>query len=119
MNRKALKRERTMPHLQRIAICVCVAVVAGCAPLIQTSSVPRFSEGGPDAEDYSASKSYPIGDRSTWHRTPFLVGSHSHFDQLFEGRTVRPAKTPSPLRRAAAEPLLRYEYQGQSRTLDD
>ena len=117
-------------------MCVLVAVVAGCAPLVQTSlcdasasgassversacSVPRFSEGGPDAEDYSASKGYPMGDRSTFDRTPFLVGSYSHFDQIFEGRTVRPAKRPSPLKRAAAEPVLRYEYQGQSRTLDD
>ena len=117
-------------------MCVLVAVVAGCAPLVQISlcgatasgaspaersacSAPRFSEGGPDAEDYSASKGYPIGDRSTYDQTPFLVGSYSHFEKIFEGRTVRPAKMPSPLKRAAAEPVLRYEYQGQSRTLDD
>ena len=29
------------------------------------AQAPRFSEGGPDAEDYGASKGYPIGDRST------------------------------------------------------
>jgi CubicO group peptidase (beta-lactamase class C family) len=118
------------------AVCVLVAVVAGCAPLVQTGlcdavasgassvertacAVPRFSEGGPDAEAYSASKGYPVGDRSNWHLPPFLVGSHSHFDQIFEGRTVRPARIPSPLKRAAAEPVLRYQYQGQSHTLDD
>jgi CubicO group peptidase (beta-lactamase class C family) len=118
------------------AMCALATVVAGCTPLVQTSlcdaiasgaslagrsacAEPRFAEGGPDAENYGASEGYPIGDRSNWHRTPFVVGSHSHFDQVFEGRTVRPARMPSPLRRAAAEPVLRYEYQGQSRTLDD
>ena len=80
---------------------------------------PRFAESGPDAENYGASNGYPIGDRSTWSRPPYLVGSHSHFDQIFEGRTVRQAKTPSPLKRAATEPALRYEFQGESRTLDD
>jgi CubicO group peptidase (beta-lactamase class C family) len=122
--------------IERLLTCMLVALVAGCAPLVQTSrcdaiasgassaersacSVPRFSEGGPNAEDYSASKGYPIGDRSTWHRTPFLVGSHSHLDQIFEGRTVPAGSVPSSLKRAAAEPVLRYEYEGQSRTLDD
>jgi CubicO group peptidase (beta-lactamase class C family) len=89
-------------------------VLAGCA-----WSAPRFSDAGPRAEDYSASKGYPIGDRSTWHRTPFLVGSYSHLDQIFEGRMMRAARISSALKRAAAEPVLRYEYQGQSRTLDD
>ena len=116
------------------ALCVLVAVVTGCAPL-QTSlcdaiapgeysersacAVPRFSEGGPNAEEYGAGKGYPIGDRANWSQTPFLVGSHSHFDQVFEGRIVRPARKPSSLKRTAAEPVLRYEYQGQPRTLDD
>ena len=115
---------------------VLAAAVAGCAPLVPTGlcdalalgatsaersacSAPRFAEGGPDAEEYGASKGYPIGDRSNWFRTPLLVGSHSHFDQVFEGRTVPQARTPSELKRAAPEPVLRYEYQGETRTLDD
>src|SRR4030095_9276712 len=80
---------------------------------------PRFAEGGPDAEDYGASNGYPIGDRSTFFRIPFLVGSQSHFDQIFEGRLIRRATTPSSLARAASEPAVRYEYQGQTFTLDD
>ena len=50
---------------------------------------------------------------------PFRIGCYSHFDQVYEGRLVRRAQTPSPLARAAAEPAVRYEYQGQTFTLDD
>ena len=49
----------------------------------------------------------------------FLVGSYSHLDQVFEGRLVRRATTPSPLARVASEPAVRYEYQGHTFTLDD
>jgi CubicO group peptidase (beta-lactamase class C family) len=80
---------------------------------------PRFAPGGPDAEAYGASDGYPIGDRSTYFRTPFLVGSYSHLDQVFEGRLVRRATTPSPLARTASELTVRYAYRGQTFTLDD
>jgi CubicO group peptidase (beta-lactamase class C family) len=114
------------------AACVFAFVLASCAspaargpqdaiapakPL--QAAKPRFAEGGPDAEDYGASNGYPIGDRSTFFRIPFLVGSQSHFDQIFEGRLIRRSTTPSSLARAASEPAVRYEYQGQSFTLDD
>jgi len=109
------------------AACVFAFVLASCAspaargpqdaiapakPL--QAAKPRFAEGGPDAEDYGASNGYPIGDRSTFFRIPFLVGSQSHFDQIFEGRLIRRSTTPSSLARAASEPAVRYEYQGRS-----
>jgi CubicO group peptidase (beta-lactamase class C family) len=80
---------------------------------------PRSAAGGPDAQEYGASDGYPVGDRSTYFRVPFLVGSHSHLDQVFEGRLVRRAPTPSPLARAAGEPPISYEYLGQTLTIDD
>ena len=114
------------------AACVFAFVLTGCASPAARSpqdaiapakpsqaAKPRFAEGGPDAEDYGASHGYPIGDRATFNRIPFLVGSHSHLDQIFEGRLVRRSTTPSPLARAASEPAVRYEYQGQTFTLDD
>jgi CubicO group peptidase (beta-lactamase class C family) len=118
------------------AVCVLAAVFAGCAqpaatdrhdaivagtPATEPSAAagPRFAQGGPDAEDYGARKGYPVGDRATFNRIPFLIGSHSHFDQIFEGRLVRRATTPSPLARGASEPAIRYEFQGQTLTLDD
>jgi CubicO group peptidase (beta-lactamase class C family) len=117
------------------AACALAAVFAGCAspaatgsrdatasvssPAEQSAAGPRFAQGGPDAEDYGASQGYAIGDRATFNRIPFLVGSHSQLDQIFEGRLIRRATTPSPLARAASEPAVRYEYQGHTFTLDD
>jgi CubicO group peptidase (beta-lactamase class C family) len=89
------------------------------APGPSAASGPRFAASGPDAEEYGAHDGYPIGDRSTFFVIPFLVGAHSHLDEVFEGRRVRGAATPSRLGRAAAEPLLRYEYQGETFTVDD
>lgn len=119
-----------------VAPCVLAAVLAGYAPLAPTGlcdastsgasltelsspSAPRFSQDGPNAEDYGASDGYPVGDRSTFLSTPFLVGSSSHLDQVFEGRLVRRATTPAPLARVASEPVVRYEYRGQTFTLED
>jgi CubicO group peptidase (beta-lactamase class C family) len=140
---RATVREATMllgrlPHLYffRLLASCAVAVVAGCASPMATdprdaiaagssptepslAAKPRFAQGGPDAGDYGASSGYPIGDRATCSRPAFLVGCHSHFDQVYEGRLVRRASTSSPLARAPSEPAVRYEYQGQTFTLDD
>ena len=94
-----------------VAVCA-AAILAGCASPAATGSrdtiaaqsspaepiaaaKPRFAQGGPDAEDYGASDGYPIGDRETCSRPVFLVGCYSHFDQVYEGRLVRRATTPS------------------------
>jgi CubicO group peptidase (beta-lactamase class C family) len=116
-------------------ICLLAVLIAGCVspaakdPRVaapgssaaepSTAAEPRFAQGGPDAEDYGASDGYPIGARGACQRLAFLVGCHSHFDQVYEGRLVRRATAPSPLARAASEPTARYEYQGQTFTLDD
>ena len=125
------------PALRGIAVglaaaCVFAFVLTGCASPAARSpqdaiapakplqaAKPRFAEGGPDAKDYGASQGYPIGDRATFNRIPFLVGCHSHLDQIFEARLVRRSTTPSPLARAASVPAVRYEYQGETFTLDD
>jgi len=114
---------------------VLAAFLAGCTSPAPTSSRETiaaggeppalgagFAQGGPDAEDYGASKHYPIGDRETCRGSAnlaFFVGCYSHFDQVYEGRVVRRATTPSPLARAASEPPIRYEYQGQTFGVDD
>ena len=116
-------------------MCVLAAVVAGCASPAgtgvrdaasgshaagsSTAAKPQFAQGGPDAEDYGASQDYPIGDRETCSRLTSFVGCQSHFDQIYEGRLVRRATRQSALARAASEPAVRYEYQGQTFTLDD
>jgi CubicO group peptidase (beta-lactamase class C family) len=117
------------------AAYVLAAVLAGCASPATTdprasgsgtsaaepsaAAGPRFAQGGPDAEEYGANAGYPVGDRTTCPRPAFRVGCHSHFDQVYEGRLVRRAARPSPLERAPSEPEVRYEYEGQTSTLDD
>src|SRR5262245_8561395 len=81
-------------------------------------AAPRFASGGPDADRYSAAKGYPIGDRVTFYTIPMLVGSHSHLDEIFEGRVVHRAPTPSRLVRVA-EPPIAWTYGGKDLTLDD
>jgi CubicO group peptidase (beta-lactamase class C family) len=117
-------------------VCVLAAMLVGCASPTaigardtigprsssaepSAASGPRFAQGGPDAEEYGANAGYPVGDRTTCPQPAFRVGCHSHFDQVYEGRLVRRATTPSPLARTASEPPIRYEYEGQTFTLND
>src|SRR6266446_7578727 len=114
------------------AACTLVSLLAGCAAPgapgardgiasgspAASAPAPRFAPSGPDAEDYGASDGHPTGDRTTFFRIPFLVGSHSHLDQVFEGRLVRRADRASRLGRAASEPVLQYYYQGAAADLD-
>ena len=113
------------------AMCVCAFLTTSCtypsvldrgdksAAVEHSAASPRFSQGGPDAEEYGASQGYPVGDRGTCSRPVFLVGCHSHLDQVYEARLVRRATMASPLARAAVEPTIRYDYQGQTFTFDD
>lgn len=105
------------------AACLVAAAFMACASPSPSGSRdgsgPRLTTGGPDAEEYGASYGYPIGDRSTYFQLPFLVGSHSHLDRIFEGRVIRRAPAPSALARAAAEPAIHLTVQGQTLTLDD
>jgi CubicO group peptidase (beta-lactamase class C family) len=113
---------------RRIVLALLGALLAACAspppaptapPGGGVAGAPRFAASGPSAEEYGANQGYPKGDRTTFFRTPFLVGSHSHLDEVFEGRLVRRGLTPSPLARAPSEPTLRYTFQGEPLTLDD
>ena len=103
-----------------LAVVGLVIVLCGCAtPAPQpVTGGPRFAQGGPDADEQGAREGYPLGDRRSFFRVPFLVGSQSHQDEIFPSRLIR-AGTPSPLARAASEPPLRYDYQGRSFTVDE
>jgi len=105
----------------RVAPALFVAVLVACAtPGSQSaSSGPRFSQGGPEADVFGAAKGYPPGDRASFFRVPFLVGSQSHLDEIFPSRLVRRADRPSSMERAKSAPALRYEYQGQNLALAD
>src|SRR3989442_305541 len=110
--------------------CILPLILAGCAAPATLKGVggggaaavapaPRFAPDGPDAEEYGAGAGFPTGDRTPFFRIPFLVGSHSLLDQVFESRLVRRADMPpSPLARAASEPVIQYYYQGTAADLD-
>src|SRR5260221_12052969 len=110
---------RRLARMLGLLVAGCAAPAQTTAPSSATAAGPRFAAGGPDAEDYGASKGYPIGDRRTFYDIPVLVGSHSHMDEIFEGRPIRKAATPSPLKRASAEPEIRWQFQGLELNLDD
>lgn len=92
------------------------AMATGPAQAQPMAGSPRFSAAGPDAERYGADRGYPV---KALARLPFFVGTFSHYDELLEARTIRRAASPSRLRRAPSEPPLRYEYQTETRSLDD
>ena len=93
------------------------AAVTGPSPVESSgSSVPHFAVGGPNAQEYGSNEDYPV---KAINRLRFFVGMFSHYDQLLEGRTIRRAASPSRLLRAPTEPALRYEYQAETRSLDD
>jgi len=97
--------------------CASPATTRDAAPRTEEIA-PRFVAGGPDAEMYGAANGYPIGDRSTFYDIPVLVGSHSHFDEVFEARLIHKAPTPSRLVRVA-EPAIAWKFQSLELTLDD
>ena len=107
-----------------VVVAILLTACAGPTPTrdgatISEQTAPRFAVGGPDAEGYGVRDGYPIGDRSTFfvHRL-FFVGSQSHLDEIFEGRVIRKAVTPSRLTRVM-EPAIRWDFQGEAFTLDD
>jgi len=114
----------TMRRRREFAALSSILLLAACASPASTqngdgsNAGPRFVRGGPDAEEYGASLGYPKGERATFLRVPSLVGSHSHLDELFEGRVIGKAATPSRLLRAASEPAIPWEFRGEALTLD-
>ena len=84
-------------------------------------SGPVFSDTGPDAEAYGASKGYPGPpyEYPPGSRQDFLIGTHSHFDKLHAMRTVQKPGTPSVLKRAAEEIVPVYHYDGRQKQISD
>ena len=102
-----------------LAGCVAPPAVTRDETPVSQGAEPRFSKTGPGAQDYLASDGYPKGDRTTFYTVPYLVGTLSRMDEIFEGRVVRKAATASPLRRAAAEAAITWKLGDQEYGLDD
>src|SRR5262247_3285260 len=106
------------------ALVLLVCVVACASPATTTRDtlvtggepLPRFAPGGPDAEAFGANMGYPKGTPANYWRARWRVGSNSHLDEIFRGRLIHKASTPSRLVRVA-EP--RITYRGLDLTVDD
>ena len=84
---------------------------------------PHFDPGGPNAVRYGQGEGYPVPDAITarsqgnpWEPR-YRVGAFSHFDQLYPTRTVARGAVPWAFKDANAP--LRYQWRGQSSSLDD
>ena len=73
----------------------------------------------PDEEALGKAEGYPICPPSVRMETRCLVGLVSRYDEVFPARKVAKGAAARPLKRAAAEPAIRYTYQSQSSGLED
>lgn len=80
---------------------------------------PVFDAGGPDAAAYGQAAGYPLPPWGQWGTQVNIVASHSHFDRIFPSSAVAHAATPWSFVRAAAEPEIRYDYQGGQFTIKE
>jgi CubicO group peptidase (beta-lactamase class C family) len=101
-----------------VAACASPATTPRHTPAAAVEPLPRFAAGGLDAEEFGAGLGYPPGDRTTFFRVGWLVGSHSHLDEIFPSRLAHKAPAPSRLVRVA-EPPITWQYQARELTLDD
>ncbi|TPQ29757.1 serine hydrolase [Bradyrhizobium guangdongense] len=79
---------------------------------------PVFSNTGPNAEAYGAAAGYPVGNQLTAAKSEYLVGTYSHFGEMFPSRPIRRAATPWQFKRAP-EPPITYSFGSERLTIAD
>jgi CubicO group peptidase (beta-lactamase class C family) len=89
--------------------------------IVFAQSGPVFSDTGPDAEAYGASKGYPVPpfEYPPGSGQEFMVGTYSYYDKVKPMRTVSKSAVPSILKRAAKEIAPVYHYDGRQKTIGD
>ena len=103
-----------------------IFAAAACAPLACAQDVqssprepgPVFSDSGPDAELYGAADGYPLGTRGAAPQLGKLVGSYSHFDEIYPSRRVGRARSPWQFKRAP-EPSITYSFGTETLSIAD
>jgi CubicO group peptidase (beta-lactamase class C family) len=107
-------------HLLRAALILAAAALpADASELPAAVAGPRFRADGPNAEVYGRSEGYPSCKGLAFVREDRCkVGALSHFDRLFPARSVAASQAPTTFRRAAIEPVVRYTFAGEERTLE-
>ena len=107
-----------------LTITAMLGLALGVAEKTQAQSAagPTFSPTGPSAEAYGAAKGYPVppkGGPTLNVAQEFLVGLHSHYDQVRPVRNVPTSGPPSLLKRAAKPIAPIYAYDGRIKTIHD
>ena len=105
--------------LRGALILAAAALPTDASELSTTVAGPRFRADGPNAEAYGRSEGYPSCKGLAFVREDRCkVGALSHFDTLFQARSVAASQAPTTFRRAATEPAVRYTFAGEERTLE-
>jgi CubicO group peptidase (beta-lactamase class C family) len=79
---------------------------------------PVFSGTGPDAAAHGAVAGFPVGTRATASALGNLVGTYSHFDELFSSRLVGRASTPWLFKRVP-EPTIFYNFRSDRLSIEN
>ena len=96
-----------------------VTTSAGGDPAVAAPG-PVFSDTGPEAAIYGAAEGYRAGIRETAlaDQVFYLVGTYSHFDELYPSRRVLRAPAPWAFKRAV-EPMLSYSFNSDRLSIAD
>jgi CubicO group peptidase (beta-lactamase class C family) len=73
----------------------------------------------PEEEALGKAQGYPVCAPSVPVEARCLVGMVSHYDEILQHRKVAAGSRARLLKRAPAEPAIRYAYQSRSNSLDD
>jgi CubicO group peptidase (beta-lactamase class C family) len=87
--------------------------------LLASLLVTAGALAAPDEEALGKAEGYPICPGSVRPETRCLVGLVSRFDEVYPARRVAKGAAVLALKRAPAEPVIRYTYESQSSGLDD
>ncbi len=98
----------TLARLLSLAVSIALVLIA------------HTSSAAPDEDLLGKADGYPVGrDLRQAYQQTYIVGSFSAMDRLSPSCTLPPASVPLPLNKAAAEAEFRYQFRGQTLTLDD
>jgi CubicO group peptidase (beta-lactamase class C family) len=79
---------------------------------------PVFSAGGPDAAEYGAAAGFPVSAPAAASQIGNLVGTYSHYGEMYPSRLVKRATTPWPFKRAP-EPPISYTFKSDRFSIED
>ena len=102
-----------------LVLAVTFGLLIGSA---DSTMAQTYSPTGPSAEAFGQAQGYPVPEKgSAFLGMPqeFLVGLHSHYDQVRPVRAVPTSGTPSPLKRATSQIAPIYAYDGRIKTIHD